>query len=121
MASEKKSSLLYILKILQENTDENHTLTYADIGEKLYSGFGIEIERKTIASSIDILSEHGYDIVKCGKKGLYLGERDYEDGELLFLIDAIYSSNSMPTKYAKDLVSKLTQNYSRFKKKKFNQ
>lgn len=120
MASEKKSSLLYILKILQENTDENHTLTYADIGERLYSGFGIEIERKTIASSIDILSEHGYDIVKCGKKGLYLGERDYEDGELLFLIDAIYSSNSMPTKYAKDLVLKLTQNYSRFKKKKFN-
>lgn len=120
MASEKKSSLLYVLKILQEHTDEEHLLTYAMIGDKLYSNFGIEIERKTIASSIDILIEHGYNIVKCGKNGLFLGERDFEDGELLFLIDAIYSSKSMPTKYAKDLVSRLTKSYSRFKKKRFS-
>lgn len=120
MASDKKSSLLYILKILQENTDETHPLTYAMIGDKLYSNYGIEIERKTIASSIDILVEHGYDIVKCGKNGLYLGERDFEDGELLFLIDAIYSSKSMPSKYAKDLANRLTKNFSKFKKKRFN-
>ena len=99
MASDKKSSLLYILKILQDNTDSNHLMTYAMIADKLYSSRGIEIERKTIASSVDILIEHGYDIVKCGKNGLYLGERDFEDGELLFLIDAIYSSKSMPTNY----------------------
>ncbi len=120
MASEKKSSLLYVLKILRDNTDEMHKLTYAEIGEKLYQAFGIEIERKTIASNIDVLLEHGYDIVKCGKNGLYLGERDYEDGELLFLIDAIYSSKSMPTKYAKGLAEKLTKSFSRFKKKMFN-
>ena len=120
MASEKKSSLLYVLKILKENTDEKHKLTYAEIGEKLYQVFGIEIERKTIAGNIDVLIEHGFDIVKCGKNGLYLGERDFEDGELLFLIDAIYSSKSMPTKYAKDLASKLTKSFSRYKRKMFN-
>jgi len=120
MASEKKSSLFHILKILQENTDEQHLMTYAMIADKIYSNCGIEIERKTIASSIDILIEHGYDIVKCGKNGLYLGVRDFEDGELLFLVDAIYSSKSMPTKYAKDLVGKLTKTFSKFKRKKFN-
>lgn len=120
MASDKKSSLLYILKILQEETDDEHLLTYLGIADKLYSRFGVELERKTIASNIDILCEQGYDIVKCGKNGLYLGSRDFEDGELVFLIDAIYSSKSMPTKYAKDLVCKLTKNFSRFKRKQVN-
>lgn len=120
MANDKKSSLLYILKILQESTDEKHLLTYAGIAEKLYSGYGVEIERKTIANSVDILADFGYDIVKCGKNGLYLGTRDYEEGELLFLIDAIYSSKSMPSKYAKDLAERLSKSFSRFERKKFN-
>ena len=120
MANEKKSSIFYILNILKECSDEKHTLTYAAIAEKLYARYGIEIERKTIASNIDILQEQGYDIVKCGKNGLYLGEREFESGELLFLIDAIYSSKSMPTKYAKDLVERLTKGFSKYEQKKFN-
>lgn len=120
MAGEKKSSLFYVLKIISENSDEEHKLTYAEIGEKIYQNYGVEIERKTIASNVDVLACQGFDIVKCGKNGLYLGERDFEDGELLFLIDAIYSSKSMPTKYAKDLAKKLTKNFSRFKRKMFN-
>lgn len=120
MANDKKGSLLYVLDILKEYTDEKHLLTYSMIAEKLSMIYSVEIERKTIASSIDILIDHGYNIVKCGKNGLYLGERDFEDGELLFLIDAIYSSKSMPTKYAKDLASRLTKNFSKYKKKKFS-
>lgn len=68
MSFDKKASLLYVLKVIEEYTDENHLMTYQMIGEKLYSRYGVDIERKTIASSIDILAEHGYDIVKCGKK-----------------------------------------------------
>ena len=100
MANDKKSSLLYVLKILEEWTDEKHLMTYAMIIDKLYAVYGVEIERKTVASNVDVLIEQGFDIVKCGKNGLYLGTRDYEEGELLFLIDAIYSSKSMPSKYA---------------------
>ncbi len=120
MANEKKSAVFYILKILQEYSDKKHTLTYAAIADKLYSSYGIEIERKTIASAIELLESQGYDIIKCGKNGLYLGERDYEEGELLFLVDAIYSSKSMPTKYAKDLVNRLTKSFSRYEKKRFS-
>lgn len=120
MASDKKSCLLYILNILKEYTDEKHLMTYQMIGDKLYDSFGILIERKTIASNIDVLTENGYDIVKCGKNGLYLGSRDFEEGELLFMIDAIYSSKSMPTKYAKDLVKRLTSSFSKYEKKRFN-
>lgn len=120
MVSEKKSSLLYVLNILKENTDKNHLMTYKMIEDKLYDSYGILLERKTIASNIDVLEEFGYDIVKCGKNGLYLGARDFEEGELLFLIDAIYSSKSMPTKYAKDLVKRLSSSFSKYEKKKLN-
>ena len=119
MIAEKKGSILYTLEILKTQSDENHLLTYDVIADKLYHIYGLELERKTIARDIAILQEFGYDIVKRGNRGLYLGFRDYEEGEILFLIDAIYSSKSMPTKYAKDLVDRLTKNHSNFKKKKY--
>ena len=119
MISEKKGSVLYTLKILKAYSDEQHLLTYEMIADKLYHGYGIEIERKTIARDISILQDFGYDIVKKGNRGLYLGFRDFEEGEILYLIDAIYSSKSMPTKYARDLVERLTKNHSNFKKKKY--
>ena len=119
MINEKKGSILYILKILQNHSDENHPLTYENIIDKLYHGYGIEIERKTVARDISILQEFGYDIVKKGNRGLFLGFRDFEEGEILYLIDAIYSSRFMPTKYANDLVERLTKNISIHKRKKF--
>jgi len=119
MINEKKGSILYTLEILKQYSDDEHLLTYEMILEKLYSVYGIEIERKTVARDIAILQNFGYDIVKKGNRGLYLGFRDLEEGELLYLIDAIYSSHSMPTKYAKDLVERLTKDHSNYKKKKY--
>jgi len=119
MISEKKGSILYTLEILKQYSDDDHLLTYEMIIEKLYKVYGIEIERKTVARDISILQNFGYDIVKKGNRGLYLGFRDLEEGELLYLIDAIYSSHSMPTKYAKDLVERLTKDHSNYKKKKY--
>lgn len=118
--SEKKSSLLYVLDILREYSDEKHTITYAVIGEKLKRLYGLDIERKTIARDIDVLSAKGYDIIKRGNLGVYLASRKFEEGELLYLIDAIYSSRSIPTKYAQDLVSRLTADHSIYNKKRFN-
>lgn len=119
MLNEKKGSILYTLKVLKQYSDETHLLTYDMMQNKLYNTFGIEIERKTVARDISILQNFGYDIVKKGNRGLYLGFRDFEEGELLYLIDAIYSSHSMPTRYVKDLVDKLTKNLSIYKKKKY--
>lgn len=117
MINEKKSSILYVLDIIKKYSDEKHYLTYADIIGKLDRDYGITLERKTIARDVDALTDYGYDIHKAGNKGLYLASRDFEQGELLYLIDAIYSSRFMPTNYAKDLVEKLMKNYSMFDQK----
>ena len=88
MNSDKKSSLLYVLKILRRYTDKNHMLTYGDIARKLREEYNSDLERKTIARNIEILMDNGFDIVKNGNNGVYLGTRDFEDGELMFLTDA---------------------------------
>ena len=117
--SERKNSVLNVLEILRKYSDETHPLTYSQIIEKLNSNYDIEVERKTVARDIDILLSNNFDIVKCGNKGLYLSERKFTDGELLFLIDAIYSSRSIPVKDAKNLVEKLMDDYSIYEKRKF--
>lgn len=119
MNGEKKSSVLYVLDILREYTDAKHSLTYAEIGKKLVSLYDVEIDRKTIARDIDILIMNGHDIVKKGNNGVALLSRNFEDGELLYLLDAIYSSRSMPTNYARDLVNKITSDRSFYDKKRF--
>lgn len=120
MINEKKGSILYVLEIIKTYSDENHPITYAEIISKLDRIYNISLERKAVARDIETLTEFGYDIVKKGNRGLYLGLRDLEEGELLYLIDAIYSSHSMPTKYAKDLANKLMKNYSQYEQKQFN-
>ena len=117
---ERKNSVLNVLEILRKYSDENHLLTYSQIIEKLKDNYDIDIERKTVARDIDILIANDFDIVKCGNKGLYLRERKFTEGELLFLVDAIYSSRSIPTKYTKDLVDKIMDDYSIYEKKKYN-
>ena len=64
----QKLKLLYILKFLQENTDENHIAHAEDI--KLYLlNHGIAAERKSIYSDISILIDFGYDIIKSNGSG----------------------------------------------------
>ena len=115
---EKKIGILYVLEILKKYSDEKHLLKYNDIIDLLKQDYGVVIERKAIARNIDTLMEFGYEIVKRGNTGCYLGYRDFDKGELLFLIDAIYSSKSISSKYAKELIDKITVNCSKYDKDK---
>ena len=115
--AEKKSSTLYILDILRKYSDKDHLLNYSDIIKKLSNDYEIDIDRKTVARDVTVLMDSGFDIIKRGNYGVYLGLRDFEEGELRFLIDAIYSSRS--TKYAKELVEKLTKDHSVYEKTRY--
>ena len=93
MLQEKKIALFYILEILKEYTDEFHALTQKQIGDKLNMIYHIELERKSIASNLNILAEDlNFDINKNPNGGYYLGQRDLDETEIKFLIDAVFSS-----------------------------
>ncbi len=122
MASEsnKKLSIIYTLEILKEYSDENHLLTQADIAKLISQVYGMECERKSIATNIESLIDLGIDIIKVAHKGCYIGERVLEPSEISFIIDALFTSKSINGKQAKDLSQKLSNLLSRHQRKKYN-
>ncbi len=116
--SNKKMSLLCILKVLQEYSDENHPLTQAQIISKIVNNYGLELERKSISANIDSLIDFGFDIIKTDK-GCFLGQREFEPSEVSFLIDAVFSSRSIDSKRSRELAEKISKFLSINERKKY--
>ena len=60
--SRNKLRILYIIKFLLEQTDEDNIMSAEDLINAL-NRYGIEAERKTIYSDIKVLIEFGIDTV----------------------------------------------------------
>lgn len=115
----KKQTILYILEILKESSDETHPLTYHEIIAKLNSIYSIDCERKSVANNINSLIDFGYDIVRIDGGGCYLNEREFEKSEITILIDSVFSSKNIPANHAKDLTNKLSKLLSVNDRKRF--
>lgn len=119
MESDKKIVIFYVLRVLTEFSDENHYLTYSEIQEKIENLYNIKPDLKAIANNVNTLISAGYEIMKMGKRGCYLSCRTFESGELMYLVDAVNSSNAIPAKQAKELIEKLTSSVSKYDKGKY--
>ena len=117
--SKKKLSIIYTHNILKEYSDENHLLTQADIANKIKQIYGMECERKSVATNIESLIGLGVDIVKVPRKGCFLGERALEPSEVSFIVDALFSSKSISGNQAKRLSQKLYNLLSKYQRKKY--
>ncbi len=105
----QKLKLLYLIKILSEQTDEEHCLGATPLIEAL-SAYGIEAERKSIYDDIQKLVDFGYDIVLNRAKkggGYYMASREFELPELKLLVEAVQSSRFITLKKSRELISKL--------------
>lgn len=60
---ETKSRILYLMRILEQYTDEEHPLTTNQLIDKLQDDYGISAYRTTIAKDIAALKEFGIDVV----------------------------------------------------------
>ena len=71
---------LYIMEILLQRTDENHSLNATQISEILDQEYGISVNRQTIYSEIAKLEMSDMDIVKLDGKlnGYYVASRQFE-------------------------------------------
>lgn len=119
MIESKKASIILVLKVLEEFSDENHYLTHQEIIDKLESLYGVEVERKSVASSLMLLEEIGYDIVRGPKGGSALLSRNLESSEVTFIVDAIFSSKSISGKQAKELTKKISSGLSKYDRKSY--
>ena len=104
--SNSKLKVLYLWKILKENSDENHPMTAQDLCSKLKTDYDIVAERKSIYSSLEVLSEYGLDVLQAtpSNRGYYLEDRLFDEPELLLLIDAVQSANFITQEKSEEIV-----------------
>lgn len=98
----KKGRLLYLLRYLYQETDENNAVSTNEIIHYLTKR-DMPINRKTVKDDIDTLIHTGYDIVtmKSSAHSFFMGSREFELLELKLLIDAVSSSKFITTQKMK--------------------
>ena len=115
-----KPNIYYIYKTLEYYSDEDHYLTQKQINDYASELFGVTFDRKTIAHTIKVLRDLGYDISdNTSGKGVALLERTFNKSEVKFLIDAIFSSKSIPGDRAQDLAEKVSSCLSKYDRKSY--
>lgn len=104
----QKSKLLALLRIFEQQTDENHLLNVPQLVD-LLARQGILCERKSVYSDIDALNALGYDIqLRRGRHGGYwLASRTFDLAELKLLVDAVQSSRVIAKTTSDKLIAKL--------------
>ncbi len=112
---DKKSRILYIKRFLEEQTDEEHQATLADIITWL-TAQGISGNRKTVAQDIELLIESGVDVVcnKSRQNQYFIGDRHFETPELKLMIDAAQASKFLTAKRSRTLIGKFMAFASRY-------
>ena len=100
---------LLVFQYLWDNTDEEHTVSLADIFAYLQSCGIPKPDARTLRKDIDQLIELGIDIVhnRSVQNQYHVATRHFEAPELKLLIDAIQSARFITPKKSKALIQKL--------------
>lgn len=103
-----KLKLLYLLQILQENTDEEHGLSTQDIIEALAER-GIDAARKSVYRDIEVLRDGGFDVeVRRDPYTVYaLRTRALDIEEMVLLVDAVQSCPFLTEEMTDTLIAKI--------------
>ena len=101
----QKLKLMYLAKLLENETDDDHGLTGPQIIQRL-AELGIAVERKTLYRDLECLREFGYNIVKYQRSPIEYGlaSREFQESELLLLADAVQSSRFLTERKSNALV-----------------
>lgn len=97
------------MKILNEKTDETHSITMPELIASLES-YGISAERKSVYSDIELLRDFGMDIIGEQRDKSYyyhVGSRNFELAELKLLVDSVSSARFITEKKSHMLIKKI--------------
>ena len=106
----QKFKFTYLMKIMLEKTDDEHSLTMPQIMEELEKS-DVTAERKSIYTDFqDMTEKFGVEIIKeqIGRETYYhVGAREFELAEVKLLIDAIQSSKFITQTKSRELITKI--------------
>lgn len=112
--SNQKLKLLYLLKMLEEKTDEENTMSINEMIAEL-DRYGISAERKSIYDDLEALKHYGLDIASRKSKTTeyFVASRLFELPELKLLVDAVQCSKFVTHKKSDQLIKKIESLASR--------
>ena len=105
----QKLKLLYLYKILTEQTDENVTMNASELISEL-DKYGVSAERKSIYDDIEALRLYGLDvnISPDHGRGYYVGERHFQTSEIKMLIDIVQAAKFISENKSVELIDKIS-------------
>ena len=111
-----KLRLLYIAKILYEETDSDHFYTTNQLRQLLLDRYGIDSHRQTIPTDMEALRTLGVNVKEYlgTQKRYWLEERMLSVPEVKLLIDAVNSSKFITKKKSEELQGKLAKMVSNY-------
>ncbi len=112
----QKLKMLYLVKILSEETDDSHSLTMEEIIKRLTDA-GVNADRRTLYRDFEELKIFGLDIIKEKRDRncfYHLGSRDFELPEVKLLVDAVQASRFITNSKSRLLIRKLETLTSRY-------
>lgn len=116
----QKFKFIYLMKMMQEKTDDEHALTMPQIMDEL-AKYDVTAERKSIYADFQDMTERfGIEIIKeqIGRETYYhVGNREFELAEVKLLIDAIQSSKFITQTKSRELITKLRRFVSEYQAK----
>lgn len=120
--SNQKLKIMYLMKILLEETDDTHDITLNEIVRKLKS-YNVTAERKSLYSDIENLRTYGLDIIGSQYDRTYhykIASREFQLVELKLLVDAVQSAKFITKKKSDELIKKIEGFSSKYEAKKLD-
>lgn len=111
----QKIKLLFLMRILLEQTDAEHAMTLGEISAEL-AKYDISAERKSLYDDLELLKLYGIDIAVRRDRQVryYVASHKFSPAELKLLIDAVQSSKAITARKSNELIRKLESLGSRY-------
>lgn len=120
MKDGNRVNLFYVYKVLERYSDRDHFLLQTDICKLIEKDFSVTLDRKSVGRIIDTLVSLDIDIQRGPSKGFALIGRLFEESEVRFLTDAVFSSKAVPGKIAQDLATRISGTLSVYQRKDYD-
>ena len=120
--SNQKLKIMYLMKILLDETDETHDITLNEIVKQLKS-YNVTAERKSLYDDIENLRQFGFDIIGSQYDRSYhykIASRDFQLVELKLLVDAVQSAKFITKKKSDELIKKIESFASKYEAKQLH-
>jgi len=116
----KKQSLLCVLEILREYSDNKHILKQSQLLDLVEINYDLKIDRRTLYSNIDLLKQFGYDISDFNDNGFgyYLNERTFSSYDMNLIVDAILKDDTASSKAKARIITTIEGMCSKYNKRK---